>query len=379
MNGSHRYESLDGLRGICALFVCILHARILSDFFYLELIRNSYLFVDFFFVLSGFVICSSFKNGQGVIYIIQFIIKRIGRIWPLHMLMIVLLIIIEVAKFLVLSNIHIDSSSSVFEGRFSIESLLSNIFLIHALGIHDALTWNGPSWSISVEFVSYVIFAIIMTFLSNITKIISFIIFTLSLLILMGSNLDNIDVTYDYGVFRCFCGFFIGVFIYKVRSASFKLNGNIASFLEIIMVIAIGIFIIYSGDNTLSLVSPMVFGFAVWFYSYELGCISLFLRTKPLQFLGKISFTIYMIHSVILTFLWRVIYLLDAGRNIYIVDSGIEDGYKKIINIGGEMTGNLLIVCYLTTVIALSVMIYNHYENPARKIFYKYSDKIKRI
>jgi hypothetical protein len=55
-NNVTRFEALDGWRGICACLVVLFHFHGFSPIYSVELVRNSYLFVDFFFVLSGFVI-----------------------------------------------------------------------------------------------------------------------------------------------------------------------------------------------------------------------------------------------------------------------------------------------------------------------------------
>ena len=55
-----RFVALDSLRGICALMVAIYHFSTNSLLANIPFIENGYLFVDFFFVLSGFVIASSY-------------------------------------------------------------------------------------------------------------------------------------------------------------------------------------------------------------------------------------------------------------------------------------------------------------------------------
>jgi len=56
-----RYVALDSLRGISALMVALYHCAI-APMSHLPILKNSYLFVDFFFVLSGFVIATSYGD-----------------------------------------------------------------------------------------------------------------------------------------------------------------------------------------------------------------------------------------------------------------------------------------------------------------------------
>ena len=58
---------LDSWRGVAALLVALFHLNILSSIYSLHFIRNSYLFVDFFFVLSGFVISHSYGHRLGTL------------------------------------------------------------------------------------------------------------------------------------------------------------------------------------------------------------------------------------------------------------------------------------------------------------------------
>ena len=57
-----RFTALDGWRGICALLVALYHFHATSHVEQLGLVRNAYLFVDFFFVLSGFVITYAYAD-----------------------------------------------------------------------------------------------------------------------------------------------------------------------------------------------------------------------------------------------------------------------------------------------------------------------------
>jgi peptidoglycan/LPS O-acetylase OafA/YrhL len=80
-----RFEVLDAWRGICACLVTLVHIPVAHTFYADRWFTNMQLFVDFFFVLSGFVICHAYatrvtdtRSAGG------FMIRRFGRIWPLH-------------------------------------------------------------------------------------------------------------------------------------------------------------------------------------------------------------------------------------------------------------------------------------------------------
>ncbi|HEY2889571.1 MAG TPA: acyltransferase family protein [Dongiaceae bacterium] len=82
-----KFAALEGWRGVSAVFVAISHfghgvVRHLGD---AAFIRHSYLFVDFFFVLSGFVIAHAYADRlHDATDLRAFALRRIGRLWPLH-------------------------------------------------------------------------------------------------------------------------------------------------------------------------------------------------------------------------------------------------------------------------------------------------------
>src|SRR5437762_9602227 len=80
-----RFVVLDSWRGIAACLVALFHLDAYSHLYGVPFLRNSWLFVDFFFVLSGFVIAANYQQrlleGFGVG---RFLLLRLGRLYPLH-------------------------------------------------------------------------------------------------------------------------------------------------------------------------------------------------------------------------------------------------------------------------------------------------------
>ncbi|WP_341842501.1 acyltransferase family protein [Chitinophaga caseinilytica] len=94
-----RFEALDGLRGICAMFVVLFHIHVLLSFAEFPFFRNGRYFVEFFFILSGFVMYftygkRSFAEGQFK----DFLISRTFRIFPMHVCMLLFFIAFEAIK-----------------------------------------------------------------------------------------------------------------------------------------------------------------------------------------------------------------------------------------------------------------------------------------
>ncbi len=96
-SGTPRFVALDALRGLCAIFVCLFHFHSTSTIFSGSFVRSSWQFVDFFFVLSGFVIAANYRSRlQDGMPIGRFLGLRLGRIYPLHVFVLGLFVIAEV-------------------------------------------------------------------------------------------------------------------------------------------------------------------------------------------------------------------------------------------------------------------------------------------
>lgn len=139
------YVALDSLRGICALAVVVFHFRTTGNLTNLEFFRHSWMFVDFFFVLSGFVIAAAYgaRFQARTVSVGRFMGLRLGRIYPLHLAMILALLLLELL--LVSFDMAAIVSREAFEGSRSLPALATNFGLLHVFGLHDRLTWNIPS------------------------------------------------------------------------------------------------------------------------------------------------------------------------------------------------------------------------------------------
>src|SRR5215469_18857626 len=152
-----RYESLDGLRGISAIAVVLFHITWSNHITETHLIRESYVFVDLFFILSGFVITRAYSTRIHTLREAgSFLALRFFRIYPLHIAVLLAFILYEMAK---IPGIHLGLAVHPFDERC--EGFLSNLFLVESLTFSSGFpTWNVPSWSISCEMVAYVVFAV---------------------------------------------------------------------------------------------------------------------------------------------------------------------------------------------------------------------------
>lgn len=118
----NRFYVLDSFRGISAICVVMVHLSLSGSITELSFIKSSYYFVDFFFILSGFVLTHAYKNKKHINFK-DFLKARFFRIYPLHLVMFFVFLMLF-AKALVLGRL--DGSGP------SLSDALSNIFLLQA-------------------------------------------------------------------------------------------------------------------------------------------------------------------------------------------------------------------------------------------------------
>ncbi len=113
--------------------------------------------VDFFFILSGFILAHTYAKSvvSGVFRYYPFLVKRLARIYPAHIVMLVAFI--ALSSLLVFVGIGVESPE-----RYRLSAILPNILLVHAWGFAPAFSFNYPSWSISAEWMAYLLFPVIM-------------------------------------------------------------------------------------------------------------------------------------------------------------------------------------------------------------------------
>lgn len=150
---------LDGLRIIAAGAVVVLHY---SDYvkahaagrFVLGHTLHFNLFVDLFFVISGFVIASQYLGKvDNFASIGRFIWRRLARIYPLHLATLSFYLVLAVA-------IHSGLGQTENPSRYPWSDIPAQLLLLHAVD-GQRLTFNFPSWSLSAEMVCYAIFPIV--------------------------------------------------------------------------------------------------------------------------------------------------------------------------------------------------------------------------
>lgn len=154
------YPILDGLRGVAALTVICFHLFEAFATSHLDQkINHGYLAVDFFFILSGFVVGYAYDDRWDKITTRDFLKRRLIRLHP----MVVMGALIGAAVFY-LQGCAAWDVSKVSAGSLLVATVI-NAFLIPATpgleirGVGEMYPLNGPSWSLFYEYIGSILYA----------------------------------------------------------------------------------------------------------------------------------------------------------------------------------------------------------------------------
>ncbi len=352
---------LTPLRGIAALGVAIFHFQIYFVRFIDKdksmFIDKLYLMVDLFFIMSGFLILHVYKDYFAEKITLasfrKFIVARFARVYPLHFITLALLIGLYMVQ------------RSNLESSYDPHAIASHIFLLHSFPLNKELTWNVPSWSISAEWWSYILFPVLCLFIVKNKKlavpVLLLCVIACYILLLFyvprndaptNGELHNLDITYDYGFLRSIAGFTTGMLLYLVYSINGvkKIFGrDIFCGIFILLVIAALQF------GLPDIVFIPAFCILVLLLTCNNGKIARAFNNKALNYLGDISYSVYMLHFLLIVF---------AGKAAF--KFGLRFDYEKGLPF---YKGAAICVMYVLVLLVLSAMSYRFVEKPCRKYF----------
>jgi peptidoglycan/LPS O-acetylase OafA/YrhL len=360
-----RLSTLDSLRGLAALVVVFFHIGWPNHLTNNNFIQNSYLAVDLFFILSGFVIFQNYADRiRSLNDVRDFICLRFFRVYPLHFVTLGLLVSMEFLKLLSQGVLSTPSEQAPFTGSNSISALLANIFLVQGLHTLAGSSWNIPSWSISCEFAAYLVFAV-----AALTGAIHRRLFFPFISLVAGCTYsilafeyDGLDVTYDWGGLRCLAGFFLGATVVGVnrppgdRPAQSWFNGAaVATFVSIFAVMQLA-----SGPAVV-LVVPL-FVIAIALLQADKGPLARILMHRSIQYLGRVSYSIYMVQAP------TIICLLIAMKRLFKVPPVQDPHTQRITLMINPWIGDLLVLVTVLAVLLIAGISYAWIESPGRAL-----------
>lgn len=307
-----RLLQLDGLRGLFSLMVVIYHFPSTEDFAgYVStsnfMSRQGDLFVDFFFVLSGFVISLNYLNRLTTTLDFGNYLKlRFIRLYPLLLYTTLLFFGFEVLFNVFLPQFVSNPESPSVLLLQTAETLL---FVNSTPILGSGPGMNYPSWSISGEMVAYIIFGLGVLYFSHYKKVLF-----IAALLVCGAFLISINSymeTYKFGFVRAILCFVCGCLTYM---AFVKYNKKPLPIFEYLMPVALLILFYvryyYISDAELftTLTIPLLFSLSIYVYALSDGYIVKLMASKPFEFLGKISYSMYLNHALVVMLIPKFVF-----------------------------------------------------------------------
>lgn len=367
INLNKRFEVLDSFRGLAAIFVVIHHMHYVGSMSEWSFFESSGLFVELFFILSGFVLSHSYAFKQNLKFR-HFFISRTFRLMPLHIVTLLVLIVIEFGK-LFASNYGLNFNSEAFSGTSNPNQIIPNLLLLQSwLPNVESLSWNLPSWSISIEYYLYMIFFITLLLKENTKYTLWFLISIIMFIcIFNGSEIAK-------EILRGTSCFFAGTLIYLLyRKLQDKITFKKSYFTIIESLILLLLTLTISSDiESKSLIVTLLFCIQILIFSFEKGFISKILKQKVFQYLGKLSYSIYMIHLIIL---FCVLAVLIIVQKIFKIELTLMINHARYIDFGNPIFNNIAIVFILGIIIFISGFTYKYIEQKGQKIGQKLNKK----
>ncbi|MDE2115498.1 MAG: acyltransferase [Hyphomicrobiales bacterium] len=295
-----RFRALDGYRFLAALCVVMYHYNnrfSLGLDRWLPMIDDFNLMVDFFFLLSGFVIARAY--GQRLANLgdyARFLWARVARLYPLYF--------VTTGLAALAGWLYSSRGLSPEHPEMAWNGLPAAMLLLQATGMLDHLTFNLASWSISAEFMMYGLSPLFLRFLSRVGglwALITAVAFALLFQLMRDAAHQRAwtEATFDYGALRALPTFLTGMVIAqslpRLRALPIPpwalVHGGF-------LLILLGMNLHWPPAWLIVLLALMLTACAL----AELGGADNFMRGAMMGHLGDASYGLYLVHQLVAIF-----------------------------------------------------------------------------
>jgi peptidoglycan/LPS O-acetylase OafA/YrhL len=249
--------------------------------------------VDFFFSLSGFIMCYTYKDSfllrEGGAYR-NFLAKRVARIVPLNLFMLAAICIAGAFSARILgTNLFYPEQDLAF-------NLAANVLMLQGLGI--GVNLNAPSWTISTECCAYILFPVLLAAIYR-TRWLCIVSVCSAMISLFGlaiqhPHLGLPGMSAAGGLTRCLAEFALGMAAYRLyrqpKAAGFIGSEKVTAALSI----GAASSLILGYDLPAALLFPLI----VIAFAVDGGRLGRWLDAPVIYFLGVISYSLYLVHNM---------------------------------------------------------------------------------
>jgi len=267
------------------------------------LINKGFLWVEFFFALSGFVLVHAYGARAHEVFSARgygtFVAARVSRIYPVHLVMLLVLLTLEII---------LQSTGWPPNPTRGATTFFTNLLLIQAWNIHDNFSWNWPAWFVSAEFLLYLLFPIVLFLRRAWWLLVPAGACGLAFLAITSGH--GLDLTYHNGIFRGISAFVIGAgfaaLFELTKAGKAKPLPEIVHTIAQLLLLAMLLVTFYFGGTPKTqadIYSVLPIVAFVFLLAFDRGLIARGLCARPIQILGEWAFGIYMVHFTLLQLL----------------------------------------------------------------------------
>jgi peptidoglycan/LPS O-acetylase OafA/YrhL len=290
-----RQESvaLTSIRGFAALWVVAMHFQLgmanVGYSLWPGLAHYGYAGVDIFFILSGFILTAVYRGiewrGVGA-----FLTRRVFRVYPMHLAVLAGMLVIWIDAYM---RFGVHNAAQQLRW-LPVCALLLQPFVYHRL------MWNSVSWSISMELVCYLLFPIVIMRIRHAALPI-----LIALILVCGAvehrlQVDDFYIWGDGAIARGVAGFGLGMALRLASERCPVPSAALASLVELIGVAGL----VVSASTGHGPFIPLFAALLILALSYERGIVAWGLNARWCLWLGRISFSVYLIHVEMIGLVW---------------------------------------------------------------------------
>ena len=336
-----RYVAIDGLRFIAAVGVVAHHYAGLAGFpLATTLFAKNYLFVDFFFAISGFVIFHNYRNGfADIAAYMDFLRNRLARIYPLHLLTFLVFALLAF-------TLWRDKTDRAFVDP---SAILPNLLLAHAWGVTHSTAFNYPSWSISAEWLAYLSFPAVVWLIRRggaglALGVAGLIVVGLELAGYLGLIEPWTTLTYHFGALRALPTFLFGA---ALAHGVDRIRPTLSSFAPAWLMFGASVAAMLAGADDRIILVLLMASVAATVIAERDGATGILTRPAMAR-LGDLSYAIYMIHPLMGI---GVINLLGV----------------RVLHLGGWPLAVWCVVCAVAINPLAAMLVHDFVESPSRR------------
>ena len=235
-----------------------------------------------------------------------------------------------------------------------------------------------------MEFATYISFAAFCILRPRLRQLLSVLTIVASIAILATLAPYGMRSTYDYAVFRCFAGFFAGALCFDAATHWRLPTWRFPTLVEVVVVSLTIVWLSHSAGTYAAFAAPLVFSAFVLAFINGKGLLSRLLSTAPLQVFANWSFSIYMVHALVLLVLLATLHTIARKFHVDLF-LDVANPFSRlpgaravveVVHLNGWLLKATMIVMYVAGVLGASYLVYRLVEVPGRSMFGRWAKRV---